>query len=755
MLKFQYFFKMNIIFIIIYYICRLNFKNMNKRLTTLLFLGAVSLMNAQWSKATPNVEVKKKSDNSVYYKLDISAIRGQLLAADKVGNAAGTVTVEMPTVDGKFERFAVSSFPVMDEALANQYQLGSYVGVGIDDPTKYVRFSVAPNDFQSMIISNGKYEFIEPATDNKTYYSVHGKTGKSGAFECTTKEDQASVERLNAMYKNGVAEKSGNKKFHTLRLAMSVTGEYGAYFGSVAASLAQINATMTRVNGVFEQEFNLHLNVINAPALIFTNASTDPYSNAASLDNWNLELMNTLHGGTYGVTDADFDIGHLFGRSGGGGNAGCIGCVCSNDTTLDQGTPANYKGSGITSPASGGVPKGDDFDIDYVAHEMGHQLGDSHTYSFYENYLNKEMEPGSGSTIMGYAGITGTTTDVQAHSDPYFHSASIEQVQAILASTTCDVETNVVNNPPVVTAMSATYTIPKGTAFVLTAAATDPDGDALTYCWEEIDPSKLANGVTKSNIGTTASGASFRSWSPVATPTRYFPKLATVLSGVVKNTTDFEATSTVARTTNFRVTVRDNKAGGQAQTAFANQVIVVGAAAAFTVSTTSLTAGGNSTITWVPSGTTASPYNVANVKIDFTSDSGATWTTLAASVANIGTASVAVPAALAGKTGHLRVSAIGNVFYAVKAATVSNTLAVSDVSNTKSIQIFPNPVKEVLNVSNVTLNSNYEIFSAAGQLVSKGNLGTGKVAVNKLAKGVYFLNVEDKGTVVKTKFVKE
>lgn len=711
-------------------------------------------MNAQWSKATPNEAVTRKSDNSVYYKLDINAIRGQLLAADKVGNAAGTVTVNMPTVDGKIERFAVSSFPVMDEALANQYQLGSYVGVGIDDPTKYVRFSVAPNDFQSMVISNGKYEFIEPATDNKAYYSVHSKTSKRGAFECTTKEDQASVDRLNELYKNGAAEKSGNKKFHTLRLAMSVTGEYGAYFGSVAASLAQINATMTRVNGVFEQEFNLHLNVINAPNLIFTTASTDPYSNAASLDNWNLELMNTLHGGSYGVTDADFDIGHLFGRSGGGGNAGCIGCVCSNDTTLDQGTPANYKGSGITSPASGGVPKGDDFDIDYVAHEMGHQLGDSHTYSFYEQYLNKEMEPGSGSTIMGYAGITGTTTDVQAHSDPYFHSASIEQVQAILASTTCDVETNIANNPPVVTAMSTTYTIPKGTAFVLTAAATDPDGDALTYCWEEIDPSKLTNGVTKSNIGTTASGASFRSWSPVATPTRYFPKLATVLSGVVKNTTDFEAASTVARTTNFRVTVRDNKAAGQAQTAFANQVIVVGTAAAFTVSTTALTVNTNSTVTWVPSGTTASPYNVANVKIDFTYDNGANWTTLAASVPNSGTASVTVPAALAGKSGHLRVSAIGNVFYAVKAASVG-ALAVSDLNNTKSIQIFPNPVKDVLNVSNVTVNSNYEIFSAAGQLVSKGNLGTGKVAVNKLAKGVYFLKVDDKGTVVKTKFVRE
>lgn len=248
---------------------------------------------------------------------------------------------------------------------------------------------------------------------------------------------------------------------------------------------------MTRVNAVFEQEFNLHLNVITAPNLIFTNAATDPFSPAAQFCKWNYELMNALHGGTFGVTDASFDIGHLFGATGGGGNAGCIGCIGSNDisttsyTTASGGcgyayiSPNNYKGSGITAPADAS-PKGDTFDIDYVAHEMGHQLGDSHTYSFYETYLNKEMEPGSGSTIMGYAGITGANTDVQAHSDPYFHSASIDQVQAVLAATAVDVETNITNNTPVVTAMPTTYTIPKSTAFVLTAVATDPDYNPLT-----------------------------------------------------------------------------------------------------------------------------------------------------------------------------------------------------------------------------------------------------------------------------------
>ncbi|BFO66065.1 hypothetical protein KCF3NO3_20480 [Chryseobacterium sp. KCF3-3] len=721
----------------------------------------------------PQQKIIKKSDHSVYYKLDIDQIRTQLLRAPKMGEGS-PITINIPTLEGKIEKFTVNSFPVIDETLANKYQLGSYVGIGVDDPTKYIRFSVAPHDFQSMIIGpNGQYEFIEPATSDKAFYSVHGKTNKSGhAFACSTKEDKEAVANLEKLKNSGAAAKSNNKTFHTLRLAMSVTGEYTAYFGGVAGALAQINATLSRVNGVFEKEFNLHVNAIDAPNLIFTDAATDPYSTSDLMCKWNNELMNTLHGGAYGVTDANFDIGHLFGASGGGGNAGCIGCIGSNDISTTSYTaaqsdcqdaggnyyaytsPDNYKGSGFTSPANN-IPQGDNFDIDYVAHEMGHQLGDNHTFSRDEGTgSNTYVEPGTGSSIMGYAGLWGSMS-VQPHSDAYFHSVSIDQVQANLAAVTVDVETPITNNPPVVTAMNTTYTIPKSTAFVLTASATDPDGDALTYCWEQVNSSSLSGGVTKTNIGNTSSGANFRSWAPTTSPTRYFPKLATVLGGAVKNTTDFEAASTVARTTNFRVTVRDNKPGGQAQTAYATQTVVVGSAAAFTVNTTSLTPNANSAIAWTVSGTTASPYNVANVKIDYTEDAGATWNDLAASVPNNGSANVFIPASLAGKTIHLRVSAIGNVFYAVKQATVSSLLAVSEAGNVKSVKIYPNPVEEVLNVMNVSSTASYEIFNAPGQLIAKGTIGEGKINVRTLVKGIYFITINNKEEKSTTKFVKK
>ena len=226
-----------------------------------------------------------------------------------------------------------------------------------------------------------------------------------------------------------------DKSFRTYRLALSVTGEYTAHFGgTVALALAAMNTTMTRVNGVCEIDFSLHMNMIaNETAIIYTNASTDPYSSATAGAGgaWNSELQANL---TSVIGNGGYDIGHLFGASGGGGSAGCIGCVCV----------ANQKGSGFTSPVDG-IPSGDNFDIDYVVHEMGHQFGANHTFTFSNEGTGKQMEPGSGTTIMGYAGIT-VTADVQPHSDAYFHAISVEQVTAYIKSTTCQVNTTT-NNP--------------------------------------------------------------------------------------------------------------------------------------------------------------------------------------------------------------------------------------------------------------------------------------------------------------------
>jgi hypothetical protein len=659
-----------------------------KKFITALFCSVIGVSAfGQWTSTT----LKRGShidptQTQSQYKLDLAKIQSQLKNAQETGPNAKPIEIVLPNLRGKLEKFAVYSFPVMAKELADQYQLGSYVGISVDNPNKFLRFSVSPTDFQATTFDNGYYEFIDPQDAAKTIYSVHSKsstlTGKG--FNCSTSEDPTAVNQLGSLMlagqsfnnQTGNFAKSSDKKYRTMRLAISVTGEYTAFHGgTVASALSAINATMTRVNFVFEKDLALHLNVQNFPNIIYTNAATDPYTG-----NLNVQLQQTL---TSEVGNSNYDIGHVFNAAGNNGNAGCIGCVCINPTSATS----TAKGSGFTQSTS---PVGDTFDIDFVAHEMGHQLGANHTFAHSVEGSGVNMEPGSGSTIMGYAGITNA--NVQMNSDPYFHVASIVQIQnnLSLATKTCDVEIPVVNNPPIIGALP-TYTIPKGTAFVLTASATDLENDPLTYTWEEFDDAgAVVNGaitggpITASNIGNTTYGASFRSFSPTTSPTRYFPKLSSVLNGVLNNANNgWESVSNVARLSRFAVTVRDNHVTSavpfslEQQTQSAVQTINVGSDGPFKVSDQFQYGYTNlvTPILWDVANTSAAPYGVNNVKIDYTVDNGTTWTVLSASTTNDGTESFTFPTSLNNQNIKLRISALGNVFYAVKSVYITTSVA--------------------------------------------------------------------------------
>lgn len=653
---------------------------MKKLITTLCLslVGGTAL--AQWSPAKPETKVKsidlKSPAGAVrqHFKLDINLLKEQLKNAQEMGSGSKPVVISIPTLNGKIEKFNVYSFPVLVKSLADRYNLGSYVGVGIDDPGKYLRFSLAPNDFQSMIIKGGEYEFIDPQNADKTLYGVHSKTVNTGgkSFVCTTSENPREVQQLDQMFQSGQNfsnqptdfSRSSDRKYRTMRLALSVTGEYTAFHGGTKPlALQAMNATMTRVNAVFEKDLALHLNVQDFENIIYTDAASDPYTG-----NLNLQLQQIL---TSEVGSENYDIGHIFNAAGNNGNAGCIGCVCIAPATNNS----LGKGSAFTQSTS---PIGDNFDIDFVAHEMGHQLGANHTFAHSLEGAGKNVEPGSGTTIMGYAGITGATTDVQAHSDPFFHNVSIAQIQTNLTNKLCDVETSVNNNPPVITPLP-TYNIPKGTAFVLTASATDPENDPITYMWEQVDNASVV--INRSNLGTTSTGATFRSLPATTNPTRYFPKFSSVMDGILDNSNNqWESVSKVARTTHFAVTVRDNNPDpAQQQSQSAVQTIVVGNEGPFRVVSSFGNTAAAGAVEWDVAGTNAAPYNVSNVKIDYTTDNGTNWTVLSNSTPNDGTENFAFPSALNGQTVKLRVSAIDNVFYTVKPLSLI-TYAVCDGS---------------------------------------------------------------------------
>jgi len=614
------------------------------------------------------------SSNQQLLEVDIQAFRQSLSGVTEVGTGKG-VEITLPTVNGE-EKFNVWETSNFAPALRAQYpEIKSYVGRGVTDKAAYIRFSLSPEKgLSTMVLRAGNgAEFIEPYTrDRSVYVAFDSKSRVKDhlPFNCSTDDVAVNDELVGQV---GETSRADNQVFKTYRLALSCTGEYTAYHGgTVAGALAAMNATMTRVNGVLDVDMAVKLEIIpNNNLVIYLSAGSDPYSaaGAGSAGAWNAELQNTL---TNVLGNAAYDIGHLFGASGGGGNAGCIGCICVDDTPS---TTDKNKGSGFTSPADG-IPEGDNFDIDYVVHEMGHQLGANHTFSYGIEGAGVNIEPGSGVTIMGYAGVTGTV-DVQAHSIPMFAYRSILQMQNNLALASHNCSTNVsltgVNTPPVVSA-GEDYTIPKGTAFILTGTGSDADGDTLTYVWEQNDNANSS--VTNENsicYGTKTVGPNWRTFMHTESPVRILPQLSAVLAGQLEGT--WESVSTVARTLNFNFTARDNHPNAGQTKKDANIITVSNTIGPFKVTSQNTfglnwTQGSSQTITWDVAGTTALPGS-STVDIKMSTDGGLTWPhMLASATPNDGSETIVVPA-VTGENCRIWIQPTGHIYFAVNSTAFS------------------------------------------------------------------------------------
>ncbi|WP_084205945.1 reprolysin-like metallopeptidase [Psychroserpens mesophilus] len=635
---------------------------MKIKLLLLIFLMSTCVVMAQskslWQKQTTTNNLRVKAGKQYLPKtqvftLNTEALRQTLNESSQSGKSTNLV-LSFPNADGQFERFRVFEASVMEPELAERYpDIKSYAGQGIDDPTAIIRFSVTPLGFQSIRLSANKpASFIEAITDDATMYSVFTRANTlnmNDDFECSVTESMnRSMNSDNTMSMRN----ADDGILRTYRLAVSATGEYTNYHGGTKPlALAAIVQTMTRVNGIFEIDFNVKMTLIgNTDDVIYTNTATDPYGNTTA--NYNSQLQSTL---TSVIGEANYDIGHLFANLQNNGNAGCIGCVCVN----------NQKGSGWTSAT---VPEGEFFDVDYVAHEMGHQFGANHTWTFNGNEgTNVQVEPGSGTTIMSYAGITGAT-DVEPNVTPNFHAVSIEQVTDYVKSTSCQTNTNTMNAVPVVNAGSD-YTIPRGTPFVLDGSATDADtpSNQLSYVWEQMDE----NNATSTYPSTTATtGVAFRCYEPSSETNRYFPRLETIKTG--STSWQWEAVPNVARTLNFRFTVRDNVAGGGTNNSDDVEITVNGTAGPFVVNSpnTNITwnEGSFATVTWDVAGTTGNGINAANVDIFLSTDGGDTYTIpLATGVPNDGSHDIVVPNNQ-GTQNRVMVRGANNIFF-----DISNT----------------------------------------------------------------------------------
>ena len=548
-----------------------------------------------------------------------------------------TAVITLPLPDGTFGRFQVSETAVMHPQLAAKFpEIKTYAGPGLDDPTATARLDVTPAGFHGMILSADDTVYIDPYSRQDTthyinYYRHDLANPHEGFIQHEPLGDATKIAALVEKMKSGGGNIPSGDELRTYRLVVAATGEYTQFHGgTVPAGMAAIVTAVNRVVGIYIRDTTVNMQLVpNNDLVIYTNGNTDPYTNnsGSTMLGQNQANLDAVIGNT------NYDIGHVF--STGGGGIASLGVPCRT----------GLKARGVTGLPN---PIGDPFYVDYVAHEMGHQYGGNHTFNGNAGACSggnrngaTAYEPGSGTTIMAYAGICGSQ-NIQANSDDHFHTGSIDEIRAyttIGLGNGCPVITNTANLPPVVNA-GPDYIIPVETPFTLVGSATDPNGDPLTYNWEQFDIGPAGHPNTPSGNAPL-----FRSFSSVMTATRTLPQL----SDLVNNTqTIGEILPSYARNMTFHLTVRDNQveAGGVNMDEMA--ITVSDASGPFEVIVPNTAVdwyvGHPETIIWDVASTDQVPVNCTEVDLRLSLDGGYTYPVLIeANRPNDGSEDIIVP----------------------------------------------------------------------------------------------------------------
>lgn len=637
--------------------------------TVLIFTFSISLFgqNQIWKRSSEQrvspAEVLDRADSPrdfKTFKLNRQALEDALENAPlRSETEVSDLQLKFPTANGELKSFRVVESPVMAPGLAASYpMIKTYKAVAVDDPSATMRFSLTQFGFHSMTLAKSGQQIVDPYSKDREYYTVYKKSTvvNDNAFICELENKTVETESVDPATMDANINSGKLRKFD---LALGCTSDYGDIFADADPDLsakaniqAQMVITINRVNEIYERDLAITLELIeNNDDLIFFGSGDNPFY-GEDLNAATQAAMNDL------LESSDYDIGHSFNTSG-GGNAGCIGCVCEDGS----------KGSGYTGSDD---PVGDSFYIDFVAHEMGHQLGAYHTMNTCSRSGDgqTEVEPASGSSIMGYAGIC--PVNVQNHSDAHFNFVSVRNIANNVngADVDCSDNTDLTNQAPEADA-GDDYTIPKSTAFVLKGEGSDPDGEAsLTYNWAQNDPESAPNNGQPQP--TAEQGPLYRSVLPKETPNRYFPKKSTVLDNELSST--WEVTPSVGREMNFSFIVRDNGsdfAAGIGQTdADLMKVTVDEDSGPFEVLSqneeTTWYSGANKEVVWDVAGTDNAPVNAENVTIKLSTDGGQNFdVTLAENTPNDGDEIIAVPEGITTEDARIVVEASDNVFYAV------------------------------------------------------------------------------------------
>lgn len=638
----------------------------------LLVAGIATAGQGIWQNASDGqIRARSISKGAHSYRIDQVALHNFLSLVPHQAKGDFSQQIELPMPDGSLERFQIVESPIMRPALAARYpEIKTFKVFGVDDPLASGRVDITPQGFHAMLITAKGRLFIDPdptSIQTGQYLSRYRSGQPAQEFTCGMHTPDFEDNNMDSV----VAARSAARTSGALLqydLAVAATREYvAALGGTVAQAQAGIVIAINRVNEIYERDLGIRLMLVGNNDQLIENGGNVSFTNgdvSAMLDENQVWLDKSLF-------SWDYDIGHVFGT--GIGGAAFLGAACNS----------SIKAKGVTSQ---NVLTDDSFYIDYVAHEIGHQLNAEHSFNGTTSSCGigrnpaTALEPGSGSSIMAYAGICGQE-NLQSNSDATFHAGSIQQVDAFTnGAGRCfnfiPTAPRAGNNDPMITAITDPTVIPANTPFVLESTAADPDPapfDTLNYQWDQMDAGCPTNSAS---FGTdNGSNALFRSYLPRNESGRNFPALGTQVQGRFDKA---EVLPCQNRDLNFRVTVRDGNSGQDIEDV---RVSVDNSAGPFEIinldSEQIIFSGTSFAVNWDVANTNLPPINCMNVDFDlisFSTDYGSysIHPLTVASNQNDGSEFVTLnPANTVHPRSRVRVKCSDNIFYDISGADLS------------------------------------------------------------------------------------
>ena len=535
--------------------------------------------------------------------------------------------VALPLPDGGFQYFLIEPSTLTPELFEDSdpdFLLFKGVAEGDASTRVQLEYSTSFGITARILDQDGRW-FISPMGGSQvelgmSYYQRDTSGAPKRQCGVTGGAVKSSRPAADELKRSGNASRDSGDIRNTYRIAIFTADNYDAFIYDPSKPddeetqvYQAVGITLARATGIYETELSISFTNDEAQQRQLISSTNNKSGDGPSLSGATAAIN-----GEIGVNS--YDVGHVFAGSFRG--VAYLNAVCSS-----------AKGGGTTGLSN---PVGDPFDVDYFSHELGHQFGGNHIHQYCNSVWGNIMEPGSGSTIMGYAGVC--SPNVQSNSDPYFHSINFEEMRAFVESgggASCDADPATGNAIPTADA-GADYTIPHSTPFVLTGSASDSDGDSLTYSWEQIDNNNPL----------------FRVYNPVSSPSRYFPKLGQT-SGFPETLPDGTATL------NFRLTARDGN-GGRAWDDM--QIAVSASGSGFGVTAVN-SSGASADVSWNVDGTDQAPISASQVTFYLSTDSGASYPMEISSATNNGQATINFPSGIESNTARLMVKGKDNIFF--------------------------------------------------------------------------------------------